>query len=238
MLVGYARISTDGQTLDPQLDALRQAGCEKVFSDTASGGGMSRPGLDQALEFCRAGDVLVVVKLDRLGRTTKGLIELADVLQARQVGLKSLSDPIDTTTPAGRLFFVMLAAFAELERSLIIERTHAGLAAARSRGRKGGRRPAMTDKQVEAARLMLAAPDSSVAEVAKAFGIGRSTLHRYVGAAANCIIAELPPTDEQIAEINARNAPNDADPVIKRSSLADLFDGEPPAAHATGDPGI
>jgi len=180
MLIGYARISTDTQTLDPQIDALLLAGCEKVFSDTASGGAMNRPGLDQALEFCRASDVLVVVKLDRLGRTTKGLIDLADVLKAREIGLKSLTDPIDTTTPAGRLFFVMLAAFAELERSLIIERTHAGLAAARARGRKGGRRRALTDKQVDAAKLMLAAPDSSVAEVAQAFGVGRSTLHRYV----------------------------------------------------------
>lgn len=178
--VFLGRFSTDTQTLDPQIDALLLAGCEKVFSDTASGGGMNRPGLDQALEFCRAGDVLVVVKLDRLGRTTKGLIDLAEVLKAREIGLRSLSDPIDTTTPAGRLFFVMLAAFAELERSVIIERTHAGLAAARARGRKGGRRRALTDKQVEAAKLMLAAPDSSVAEVARAFGVGRSTLHRYV----------------------------------------------------------
>lgn len=180
MLIGYARISTDTQSLDPQIDALRLAGCEKVFTDTAGGGQMARPGLETALEFARPGDILLISKLDRLGRTVKGLVELAEQLREREIELRSLAGDIDTTTPQGRMFFHLMAAFAELERELIRERTRAGLAAAAARGRKGGRRRAMTPDQVEAAKLMLSQPGASLPMVARAFKVGRSTLQRYV----------------------------------------------------------
>lgn len=181
MLICYARVSTESQTLDPQIDQLTAAGCERIFSDTASGGRMDRKGLSDALGFARPGDTLVVVKLDRLGRTIKGLIDLVDTLDDRQVGFKSLGDQIDTGSATGRLFFHIIAAFAEMERELIRERTQAGLAAARARGRNGGRPKSMDEKQVRAARLMLQDPGTQVVEVAKTFGVSISTLYRYVG---------------------------------------------------------
>ncbi len=139
-VVGYARVSTRDQHPEAQTDALAAAGCDKRFTEHASGTLARRPALDEALSYLRAGDTLVVTKLDRLGRSVRNLKQIADDLQARQVGLRAVSQGIDTTTPGGRLFFHMLAAIAEFEHDLIVERTHDGLAAARARGRKGGPR--------------------------------------------------------------------------------------------------
>ncbi len=181
MLIGYARVSTADQSLDPQINALNAAGCEKLFTDTASGGRMDRTGLKDALSHLRAGDVLVVWKLDRLGRTTRGMLEFASDLETRKVGLKSLTDHIDTTSAAGRMFFTLMSAFAEMERELIRERTRAGLEVARSRGRKGGRPPALSPAQIEAAKIMLKDPSMTAVAVAKAFAVSKTTLYRNVG---------------------------------------------------------
>lgn len=181
MLIGYARVSTQDQSLDPQINALNAAGCEKLFTDTASGGRMDRTGLKDALSHLRAGDVLVVWKLDRLGRTTRGMLEFASDLETRKVGLKSLTDHIDTTNAAGRMFFTLMSAFAEMERELIRERTRAGLEVARARGRKGGRPPALSPAQIEAAKIMLKDPNMTAVAVAKAFGVSKTTLYRNVG---------------------------------------------------------
>jgi DNA invertase Pin-like site-specific DNA recombinase len=136
MLIGYARVSTIEQTLDLQQDALRQAGCEHVFTDHISGAKSEPPGLTQTLEFVRSGDILVVWKLDRLGRSLKQLIEIVTELQKRNVGFRSLTENIDTTSPGGKLIFHIFGSLAEFERDLIRERTLAGLAAARARGRR------------------------------------------------------------------------------------------------------
>src|SRR5213596_2012703 len=138
MLIGYARVSTQDQTLALQQDALTKAGCERVFSDTASGALAERQGLEEALEFARPGDTLVVWRLDRLGRSLRHLIDVITRLQGRRVGFKSLTEAIDTTTSGGKLVFHVFAALAEFERDVIRERTQAGLAAARARGRRGG----------------------------------------------------------------------------------------------------
>ncbi len=143
-LFGYARVSTADQNPDLQLDALRAAGCSRIFIDYASGAKTARPELARALDHLRAGDTLIVWKLDRLGRSLPHLVETVKALSDRDVGLRSLQDPIDTTTPGGRLVFHVFAAMAEFERDLIRERTNAGLAAARARGRVGGRPPALT----------------------------------------------------------------------------------------------
>ena len=149
MLVGYARVSTEDQKLDLQLDALKSAGCEKLFSDHVSGASNLKPGLEEALAYLRPGDTLVVWKLDRLGRAVKGLIELVDELHGRNVQFRSLTDSIDTSTSAGKFFFHVMAAMAEMERDLIRERTNAGLTAARARGRMGGRKPKMDSVVVQ-----------------------------------------------------------------------------------------
>lgn len=139
MFIGYARVSTADQNLDLQIDALKQAGCERIFSEAASGARVDRKALGEALSFAREKDVFVVWKLDRLGRTVGQLVDFVSALKSRSVEFRSLTDGIDTTTPAGRFFFNMMAALAEMERDLIRERTMAGLAAARARGRTGGR---------------------------------------------------------------------------------------------------
>jgi DNA invertase Pin-like site-specific DNA recombinase len=139
MLVGYARVSTAEQTLDLQEDALRKIGCEQIFTDTASGAKTDRLGLEEALSFVRAGDILVVWRLDRFGRSLKHLIETIGHLQERGIGFRSVQENIDTTTSGGKLVFHVFGALAEFERDLIRERTQAGLAAARARGRRGGR---------------------------------------------------------------------------------------------------
>jgi DNA invertase Pin-like site-specific DNA recombinase len=178
MKIGYARVSTDEQELALQLDALEKAGCEKVYSEHASSMKV-RPKLDAALADCREGDVLVVYRLDRVGRSVKGLITLVEDLQARGVGFLSTSDAIDTSTPMGRFFFHIMASLAQMERELLIDRTQAGLKAARKRGRKGGRPPALTPAKVDAAKTLLAS-GSSRPEVARALGVSKATIYRYL----------------------------------------------------------
>jgi len=178
MIVGYARVSTQEQNLELQLDALAKAGCDRTFEDHASGAKMARPGLDDALSHLREGDVLVIWKLDRLGRTIRGLIELVGELRERGMGFRSLTEGFDTSTPGGRLIFHVFAALAEMERDLIRERTQAGLAAARARGRNGGRKPKLSGKRLAHARELLANRDISVGEVAATLGVDRSTLYR------------------------------------------------------------
>jgi DNA invertase Pin-like site-specific DNA recombinase len=183
MKIGYARISNHDQTVALQQDALAAADCEQVFSDTASGAPAARPGLEQALAFARAGDTLVVWRLDRLGRSLAHLIATVRQLEERGVGFRSLTEQIDTTTPGGRLIFHVFGALAEFERALIVERTQAGLAAARARGRKGGRprAAAMQDpKRLMRARELYAARDMTVGEICRLLGVSRSTFYSYV----------------------------------------------------------
>jgi DNA invertase Pin-like site-specific DNA recombinase len=181
MLVGYARVSTADQSLDLQKDALKAAGCSKVFLDTAGGATAERKGLADALEYVREGDTLVVWRLDRLGRSLKHLIETVNALAAAGVGLRSLQEHIDTTTSGGKLVFHVFGALAEFERELIRERTQAGLRAARARGRKGGRPPAMDTKKVAMARKLLRDPSTRVADVCEALQVSRATLYRHLG---------------------------------------------------------
>ena len=178
MLIGYARVSTADQSLDLQLDALRQSGAERIFTDVASGKRDDRPGLAEALASLTPGDVLVVWKLDRLGRSLKHLVETVADLNERSIGLKVLTGGIDTTSAAGRLIFGIFATLAEFERELIRERTLAGLAAARSRGRHGGRRRKLTATHIDYARRLLADPKARVGDVAAVFGVDRATLYR------------------------------------------------------------
>jgi DNA invertase Pin-like site-specific DNA recombinase len=181
--IGYARVSTDDQNLALQLDALKKAGCDRVFTDKASGARLTRPGLADALSHLRAGDTLVVWKLDRLGRSVKGLVDLVNTLEARDVHFRSLTDGIDSKTPAGRFFFHIMASLAQMERELIVERTRAGLAAARKLGRIGGRKRLMTDSKVKAARRLLAGGTPS-REVAENLGVSIPTLYRWLPASA------------------------------------------------------
>ena len=183
MLIGYARVSTQDQNLELQLDALTKAGCQKVFEDTISGTRADRPGLGKALEMLREGDTLVVWKLDRLGRSVKQLVELVSALHKQNVQFKSLTDSIDTGTPSGRFFFHVMASLAEMERDLIVERTRAGLDVARQRGGKGGRKPKMTDSKRESAKKLLAS-GVPPKDVAKNLGVSVPTLYRWVPASA------------------------------------------------------
>lgn len=179
-LVGYARVSTRDQHPEAQLDALTAAGCEKTFTDQASGTLARRPALDDALSYLRAGDTLVVTKLDRLGRSVANLKQVSDDLQSRDVALKALSQGIDTATPGGRLFFHMLAAIAEFEHDLIVERTVDGLAAARARGRTGGPKFKMTPTRIRQARAMYETKQHTVQEIADTFGVSRPTIYRHL----------------------------------------------------------
>ena len=188
MLVGYMRVSkADGsQSLDLQRDALAKEGVEPdaIYEDMASGKRDDRPGLEACLKALRKGDILVVWKLDRLGRSLRHLVEIVDRLNDRGVGLKVLSGQgaqVDTTTPAGKLVFGIFAALSEFERELIVERTKAGLQAARARGRKGGRKFALTKAQVRMAQAAMANRDQSVMELAMELGVKPATLYRYVG---------------------------------------------------------
>lgn len=182
MLIGYARVSTQDQKLSLQLDALDKLGCDKVFSDTASGAKSARPGLEQALSHVRAGDTLVVWRLDRLGRSLRHLIETVQALSERGVGLRSLKESLDTTTSGGKLVFHVFGALAEFERDLIRERTNAGLKAARARGRKGGRPRKLSEKKLRQARALISDPSVSVADICKTLGVSRSTLYRNTAA--------------------------------------------------------
>lgn len=178
MLIGYARVSTADQDLSLQIDALKGAGCERIFTEKASGAKIERSGLNEVLDFAREGDSIVVWKLDRLGRTMKGLVDLAAELEKRKIDLRSITDGIDTRGSAGRFFFNIMAALAVVERDLILERTKAGLAAARRAGKVGGRKRVMNDKKIEAARKLLddGRPPKEVADVV---GVSLATLYRY-----------------------------------------------------------
>src|SRR6184192_1302782 len=179
MLIGYARVSTQDQTLTLQKDALVKLGCNKIFTDTASGAKAERKGLDEALEYVREGDTLVVWRLDRLGRSLKHLIETISQLDTRKIGFKSLTENIDTTTSGGRLVFHIFGALAEFERDIIRERTNAGLIAARARGRKGGRPKSLTGKKVAMAQELYHNKQNSINDICKSLNISRATLYRY-----------------------------------------------------------
>ena len=183
MLIGYARVSTQEQTLALQQDALKAAQCELVFTDTISGVKTERPGLQQALSHLRAGDTLVVWRLDRLGRSLKHLIETVTRLQSQDIGFKSLTESIDTTTPGGVLIFHVFGALAQFERDLIRERTRAGLTAARARGKQGGRPKALAKidpKKLETARRMAQDPQTPIAQICEFLGVSRWTIYRYL----------------------------------------------------------
>lgn len=182
MLIGYMRVSTGEQSLDLQRDALDRIGCERVYDDVCSGRTTERPGLNQALHVARDGDALVVWKLDRIGRSLPHVVGLVGDLQKRGVGLKVLTGDVDTTTATGRLVFGIFATLAEFERDLIQERTMAGLAAARARGRAGGRPRVMTKQKLKAAMALMADRDNAARDVAEQLGISVSTLYAYVDA--------------------------------------------------------
>jgi len=177
MIIGYARVSTQDQNPQLQLDALSGAGCERVIHETATGTLRERPELTACLRTLRTGDALVVWKLDRLARSLKDLVKIIHELNQRGVGFRSLTESIDTTSSGGRLVFHIFGALAEFEHSLIRERTMAGLAAARARGRKGGRKPALSPADVRNAAAMLADPAITKADIAKHFSVSRVTLN-------------------------------------------------------------
>jgi DNA invertase Pin-like site-specific DNA recombinase len=180
MLIGYARVSTGEQTLDLQRDALRGVGCERVYEETASGAKADRPILAEVIDYARAGDVLVVWRLDRLGRSLSDLLATITELADRGIGFKSVTEQIDTTTPGGKLVFHLFGALAEFERDLIRERTNAGLAAARARGRFGGRPRKLTKKQIALAKQLHADQKTDIATICQTLGISRTTLYRVI----------------------------------------------------------
>ena len=184
MLIGYARVSTQDQNLDLQIEALTTAGCKKVFEDKISGSRAERPGLAKALEMLREGDTLVVWKLDRLGRSVKNLVDLIGELHKKGAQFKSLTDAIDTGTPSGRFFFHVMASLAEMERELTVERTRAGLEVARQLGRTGGRKRQMTDSKIESAKKLLA-NGIPPRDVAKNLGVSVPTLYRWIPASTH-----------------------------------------------------
>lgn len=183
MKIGYARVSTTDQNPALQLDALKKAGCRQVFTDEASGASTTRPQLKKALAALKPGDVLTVWKLDRLGRSLSHLIQVTSELAARGVGFRSLSEAIDTTSAHGKLLLHMLGALAEFERSLITERTRAGLAAAKRRGVKVGRKPKLSPAQVKHAAKLIAGGERG-SDVAKTVGVSRATLYRALAGGA------------------------------------------------------
>src|SRR5438876_4163908 len=188
MKIRYVRVSKQVQHEVLQIDALKEAGCEKWFVDKITGSKAERKGLNEALAYARPGDTLIVWKLDRAGRSLKHLIELLTYLDQHQIGFRSLTEQIDTTTAGGKLIFHLMGALAEFERDLIRERTNAGLAAARARGRVGGRpRKLKTSGKVALARQMFADQSHSIPEMCAALGISRATLYRYVKEATSSV---------------------------------------------------
>lgn len=191
MLIGYARVSTQEQNLDLQIIALQEAGCKKIFTEKASGGQRDRPELIAAMDYVRPGeDVMVVWKLDRLARSLKQLIETVEKFEAQQIGFLSLTESINTTTSGGRLIFHIFASLAEFERSIIRERTTAGLRAARQNGRIGGRPAALKAKDLVVAKTLLQDQNITVEEVAKRMQIAPSTLYRYFQGGRGAMINE------------------------------------------------
>src|SRR5512147_1029319 len=180
MLIGYASVSTADQTLDLQKVALHQAGCSKIFTDTANGAKAESTGLDEALNYIRQGDTLVVWRLDRLGRSLNHLIETITGLNNRHIGFKSITENIDTTTSGGKLIFHIFGALAEFERDIIRERTQAGLSAARARGRKGGRPKALTPKKTQQLQTLYNDKTNTIDEICRTLNISRATLYRYL----------------------------------------------------------
>lgn len=182
--IGYARVSTGDQHLDLQRDALQQAGCHVIYEEAASGKNAARLELEQCRKALRNGDTLVVWRLDRLGRSLPDLVRIVAELERLEIGFESLTEKIETNSAAGKLVFHVFAALAEFERALIRERTHAGLAAARARGRSGGRKPKLGEKQVREIKALLRDPDILVADVARRYGVSRTTLYKYIGVGA------------------------------------------------------
>jgi DNA invertase Pin-like site-specific DNA recombinase len=180
MLIGYTRVSTHDQTLNLQQDALQKAGCSKLFTDTASGAKAERKGLEEALNYVRKEDILVVWRLDRLGRSLPHLIATMTDLEGRGIGFKSLTENIDTTTSGGKLIFHIFGALAEFERNLIRERTTAGLSAARARGRRGGRPKALTARQISIAQSLYNDPKNAILEICRTLKISRATFYRSI----------------------------------------------------------
>jgi len=193
MLIGYARISTHDQNLALQRDALTAADCEKIFTDVASGGQTERHGLTDAMNQLRPGDTLVVWRLDRLGRSLRHLIDTVTGLQTRGIGFRSLTEGIETQSSGGRLVFHLFACLAEFERSVIQERARAGLVAARSRGRRGGRPSLMDEKKTALARRMHSDPANTAADICRAIGVSRATLYRSLK-----IRTKLPPASKTL----------------------------------------
>lgn len=180
MLVGYARVSTGEQNLDLQIDALKEADCEKIFTDKISGTKADRPGLSKALDHLREGDTLVIWKLDRFGRSLKDLVMKVESLDNRGIQFQSLTEKIDTTSAVGKLHFHLFGALAEFERDIISERTMAGLRSARARGRHGGRPKIMTDKKLKMAQTLIESKEHTIKEICKIIGVSRSTLYRHI----------------------------------------------------------
>jgi len=180
MQIGYCRVSTDDQLLNLQKDALIKIGCDKIFEDVMSGAKDIRPGLTDALEYLREGDILVVWRLDRLGRSLKHLINTVESLEQRKIGFKSLQESIDTSTSSGRLVFHLFCALAEFERNLIRDRTQAGLQAARARGKSGGRPKALSAKQIEIGKTLAADRNRPVKEICEHMNISRATFYRHI----------------------------------------------------------
>lgn len=178
MLIGYARVSTIDQHLDLQVDALKKAGCDRIFNDKASGIKTDRQGLDDAMNFARDGDTLVVWRLDRLGRSIRHLLDVVKMLEDKGIGFRSLNENLDTTTPGGRLIFIIFGALAEFELNIIRERTRAGLAASRARGKRGGRPPALSSNQIDALKTLFANKTNTVDELCNLFEISRTTLYK------------------------------------------------------------
>jgi DNA invertase Pin-like site-specific DNA recombinase len=180
MKIGYARVSTDEQSQDAQLDALNEAGCVKIYHEKYSGKSKTRPELERMMDTLRKGDIVIVQRLDRLGRSLKDLIELLDGFKQQGVQFISLNEKIDTTTAIGELAFHMIGSIAQFERRLISERTKAGLDAARARGRKGGRKAKLTPSDIKKAKAMLSDPEMTKSEVAAHFNVSRPTLNKWL----------------------------------------------------------
>ncbi|WOA51340.1 recombinase family protein [Dickeya solani] len=190
MLIGYARVSTSDQNTELQKNALVGANCELIFEDQASGKNARRPRLKRALRKLKRGDTLIVWKLDRLGRSVRDLITMVSDLQAHGIHFRSLTDAIDTTTPAGRFFFHVMSALAEMERELIVERTRAGLAAARAAGRIGGRRRIMTPEAVDQAKTLLN-NGATRWQIANIIGVSEKTIYKYFPVTQKTVVSEL-----------------------------------------------
>jgi DNA invertase Pin-like site-specific DNA recombinase len=184
MFIGYCRVSTQDQNLELQLDELKKAGCEKIFQDVASGSKDERRGLLHAIDFAREGDCIVIWKLDRLSRSLRHLIDTVNQLKERGIGLKVLTQNLDTTTPSGTLVFHIFGALAEFERLLIKERTNAGLAAARARGRIGGRPKSMDEKKVQIAKSLHSDGKTKISEICETLKVSKATLYRHLKVAA------------------------------------------------------